>query len=232
MNDLQVNIRREGEGILVSLIGSLDFSTLDSIQGTFERLARDLREKLYLNLYECEFIDGDGINQLVSLNQSLIEQGRSLEIYVRPMSFVAFRTRGLPLVPVPDWLQREGEANLTERRQARLQRWRREKPIPTEASSEGTAGIAGLPPTDLIPIDFPHVAILAGKDERVVQDIWKTYCRLLDEGAFEQASDGNPESQLNLDSRRVAFELRLDWRVVRNVIDAINTHLQNIFGGE
>jgi anti-anti-sigma regulatory factor len=239
MGELKIETDRIEDKILLSLIGSLDASNLQEAETAFESALENQRGSVVLNLYECEYVDPPAVQRLLALSGSLQESSRPFEVYARPMSLVAHRLKGFPLVvPVPDEIAERGEERLAARRSARLARWQREKPQPASTHTPGSAAFkAGSTgeaeePSGVIPIDFLKVSSLAGKDERVVREIWRTYCRLLDQGVFEPAPDGSADAQLGLDSRRVAFELRLDPRVVRKVIESVSTHLAEIFGGD
>jgi len=233
MGNLKVELRRDQELILVSLVGAYDITSMPEVEVALERARSTSPEGIRLNLYECEYIDPAGVERLLDYCQELREQRRIVEVYVRPMSFVGLRTKGLPQVPVPTELAERGEEMLAARRSERLRRWRREKPVPSEGPR-----VSPLPmpieeiQEDLIPINFQKVASLAGKDERVVRAVWKAYCQLLEAGAFEPAEDGRADTQLQMDARKVAHELRLDWGVVLKVIDSVNKHLVEAFGGE
>ncbi len=233
MGNLKVELRRDQELILVSLVGVLDITSMPEVETALARARTISPEGIRLNLYECEYIDPEGVERLLDFCQELREQRRLVEIYVRPMSFVGYRTKGLPQVPVPASLAERGEEILAARRSERLRRWRREKPVPTEVQEPGPFPMPlEKIQEELIPINFQKVASLAGKDERVVRAVWKAYCQLLEAGAFEPAEDGRAETQLQMDARKVAHELRLDWSVVLKVIDSVNKHLVETFGGE
>ncbi len=233
MGNLKIELHRDQELVVISFVGALDMTCMPEVEVALEKARTLSPEGIRLNLYECEYIDPSGVERLLDFCQELREQKRIAEVYVRPMSFVGFRTKGLPQVPVPTAIAERGEEMLAARRSERLRRWRREKPLPAEAP-------IGLPPplsqeeipADLIPINFQQVASLAGKDERVVRAIWKAYCQLLETEAFEPAEDGKADTQLELDARQVARELRLDWGVVYKVIKSVNEHLVETFGGE
>jgi len=163
------------------------------------------------------------------------------------MSYVSYRTRSLPQIAEPPFsIAENGERRLAERRMARLERWRSEKPLPdhfppwvpaTPPPSPAAPGPAPAPSEKapsppLVPIDFKKVSLLAGKDQRVVQRIWETYTALLDSNRFEEAADGRAETQLTLDSRTVAHHLRLDPKEVRKVIESVSTYLSEVFESE
>ncbi len=234
MGNLKVELHRDQELIVVSFVGAYDITCTPEVEPALERARALAQEGIRLNLYECEYIDPAGVERLLDFCQELREQRRLVEVYVRPMSFVGYRTKGLPQVAVPAHIAERGEEMLAARRAERLRRWRREKPIPTE-TPKTTAPLPVAPeemPADLIPINFQKVASLAGKDERVVRAVWKAYCQLLETGAFEPAEDGKADTQLEMDARRVAHTLRLDWNVVLKVIESVNAHLIEAFGEE
>lgn len=230
MGDLSVEKQRKFDSVIVSLVGTFDSTTAARVEETLEEIRTRLGERVIINLYECEYIDEAGLGRLIDLKKSLQEQQRKLELYVRPMSFVAHRTRQLPQVDPPAELAALGEERLAERRVERLERWRREKPIPKGEMEEGE-GRADVE-EGVIPIDFERVASLAGKDERVVRQIWQTYSRMLESGKLEPSPEGTSDKQLALDSRAVAHELRLDPTVVQRVIESVSSHLIEVFGGE
>jgi anti-anti-sigma regulatory factor len=233
MGNLKVQIHRDQESIVVSFVGAFDITSMPEVEVALERARTIFPDGMRLNLYECEYIDPAGVERLLDFCQELREQRRQVEVYVRPMSFVGYRTKGLPQVNVPPDLAERSEEILVARRLERLRRWRREKPLPTEGARPGPlpAPIEEIQ-EELIPINFQQVASLAGKDERVVRAVWKTYCRLLEAGTFEPAEDGKAGTQLEMDARKVAFELRLDSAVVHKVIESVNQHLVETFGGE
>lgn len=237
MGNLKVELHRDQEMVVVSFVGAYDITNNPEVEAALDHARSISPEGLRLNLYECEYIDPAGVERLLDFCQELREQKRVIEVYVRPMSYTGYRTKGLPQVSVPAPVAERCEEMLAARRADRLRRWRREKPVPSgqptlESSAGPVLSLPEVPEAELIPINFQRVASLAGKDERVVRAVWKTYCRLLEEGAFEQAEDGKAETQLEMDSRRVAHELRLDWGVVLKVIDSVNEHLIEAFGGE
>lgn len=237
MGNLKVELHRDQEWVVVSFVGAYDITNIPEVEAALEHARSISPEGIRLNLYECEYIDPAGVEKLLDFSQDLRGQHRTVEVYVRPMSYTSYRTKGLPQVAVPAMVAERGEEMLSARRADRLRRWRREKPVPTGAPTlESTVGpvlpLPESPESDLIPINFQRVASLAGKDERVVRAVWKTYCRLLEEGAFEPAEDGKADSQLEMDSRKVAHTLRLDWGVVHKVIDSVNEHLVEAFGEE
>ena len=233
MGNLKIELHRDQELIVISFVGALDMTCMPEVEVALEKARTLSPEGIRLNLYECEYIDPSGVERLLDYCQELREQKRIAEVYVRPMSYVGFRTKGLPQVPVPAVVAERGEEILAARRSERLRRWRREKPVPTgEPSAVSLPLPQEEPPADLIPINFQQVASLAGKDERVVRAVWKAYCQLLEAEAFEPAADGKADTQLELDARQVARELRLDWSVVHKVIKSVNEHLVDTFGGE
>lgn len=254
MSELKIETSRVAESLMIAIRGILSAKTLPEAEAELERVLRESRQAIALNLYECEYLDETGLERLMAFTRDLREQVRPFSVYVRPMSFVAFRARALPQSEeVPDSISEAGEQRLAARRIARLDRWRKEKPIPTSPPP----GVAGYTPTladrptppvsqsapqavasseapapDLVPIDFAKVSVLAGKDERVVQRIWETYRQMLDSGAFQPARDGRADTQLTMDARAVGKELRLDHREVRKVIESVSTHLLEVFGSE
>ncbi|MCE7907874.1 MAG: anti-sigma factor antagonist [Candidatus Omnitrophica bacterium COP1] len=232
MGEIKAELHRLDDHLLVTLIGTLDATTLSAVEPVLARLIDNQHEAVILNLYECEYIDSPGLERLNQFWKDLQEHSRALSLYVRPMSYVSLRTRLFSQIPVPPGIAQIGETRLAQRRAERLARWNREKPIP----ADGAPGPLPIEPqiseTDLIPIDFAQVASLAGKDERVVKDVWQTYCKLLDEGDFEPSQDGSAATQLELDSRRVAHVLRLDWHVVQMIITSVTSHLNDTFGHE
>ncbi|MCG3196722.1 MAG: STAS domain-containing protein [Candidatus Omnitrophica bacterium] len=230
MGDLSVERQRKFDSVIVSLVGTFDSTTAARVEETLEEIRSRLGERVIFNLYECEYIDEAGLGRLIDLRKSLQEQQREMELYVRPMSFVAHRTRQLPQTDPPADLAALGEERLAERRAQRLERWRSEKPIPREETEESDSRPASE--EGLIPIDFGRVASLAGKDERVVREIWRTYSRLLESGQLESPDEATPEKQLTRDSRTVAHELRLEPGVVQRVIETVSSHLMEVFGEE
>jgi anti-anti-sigma regulatory factor len=239
MGEFTIQVSREGYGTLVSVAGTLEAESLPRMNAAFSEVLEKQREGVILNLYECEYIDPDGVGRLARFAHELQDQARSFEIYVRPMSFVSHRLKGLPVAAeAPSHLAMAGEQRLAERRHARLERWHREKPLPASYPLPASAPRPDIPPPstpggeDFIPIDFRKVANLCGKDERVVRHIWETYRKFLVEGEFEPAPDGLAETQIGMDSKRVARELRLDPKVVLAVIESVSTHLIEVFGGE
>jgi ABC-type transporter Mla MlaB component len=244
MPKLTAEIAREPNSEMLTLTGILDLTTLPQVEPYLAGLANRAVEGIRLNLYECEYIDPAGLRRLLQFGVDLQKSVRPLTVYVRPMSFVAFRTRPLPQAsPVPPSIAKAGEERMAERRLARLERWRREKPIldpyppgVPRPSGEIPAAVpsaeAGEGTGDVIPIDFRKVSILAEKDERVVQRIWETYSEFLDSGRLKQAEDGLADTQLTLDARFVAKHLRLDPKEVRKVIESVSTYLTEVFGEE
>ena len=244
MPKLTAEIIREPNAEMLTLTGILDQTTLPQVEPHLTSLTNRVTEGIRLNLYECEYIDLAGLRRLLAFSAALQKSVRPLTVYVRPMSFVAFRTRPLPqLEPVPPSIAKAGEERMAEKRLARLERWRREKPIldpyppgvpkPSEEVSVATPSAqTGEDAGDMIPIDFRKVSILAEKDERVVQRIWETYSEFLDAGRFEEADDGLADTQLTLDARIVANHLRLDSKEVRKVIESVSTYLTEVFGEE
>lgn len=232
MGEIKVEFYRMDHHLLVTLIGTLDIISLPTVEPVFVRLVDNQHEAVTLNLYECEYLDPIGLERLTQLWRDLQEQSRTLNLYVRPMSLVSFRTKGFNQIPVPPAIAQTGETRLAARRAERIARWSREKPIPIEGAVSRPITEPQLEEAELIPIDFIRVATLAGKDERVVREVWRTYCRLLDEGNFDPPGDGNAANQLEQDSRRVAHVLRLDWKVARMIISSVTEHLNDTFGQE
>ena len=248
MTEVLIEARRSAEGVLLSIAESFDSTNLGRAEETITKVLDQHREGVTLNLYECEYIDEAALGRLVEMGQTLREQGRNFDVYVRPMSFVAFRTQTLPLVaPVPTEISKQGERNLAERRTQRLEKWRKEKPIPKFMLPHGQtppseAGVeeSGRPLGQGVPggeretfdIDYQRVASLAGKDERVIERIWTTYTKFLNEGKFKTAPDGSADTQMTLDSNLIAKTLRLDPKVVRRVIESVSTHLMEVFDSE
>lgn len=230
MGDLSIEKRRQFDSVIVSLAGTYDLATVAQVDPTLEELRARHGERVILNLYECEYIDQVGLDRLTDLRKSLQDQRREMELYVRPMSFVAHRTRQLPQVEPPPDVAAFGEERLAGRRASRIERWRREKPIPKDGGTEDGDRIESE--EGLIPIDFDRVASLSGKDERVVRQVWQTYSRMLESGRLEPLPDGTPDQQLTLDSRVVAHELRLEPAAVRQVIESVSSHLIEVFGAE
>lgn len=228
----------DGETLIVSFIGVLDQASMVEVQDSYQAATARHRGDIAVDLYECEYIDPEGVEWVGNIRSSMKEEGRQFELYVRPMSLVAHRTRQLPQAPtLPPAVVERGEQRLSERREARLLKWRVERPLPAEsqAAQDGTP-VPMMDPEipmeegDLIPIDFAEVASLSGKDERVVEEVWRKYSELLREGKLEQSKEESSESQIATDSRKVAFELRLDHRVVRKVIEGVSTHIAEVFG--
>jgi anti-anti-sigma regulatory factor len=244
MPKLTAETAREPNSEMLTLTGILDATTLHQVEPYLTGLVNRATEGIRLNLYECEYIDPAGLQRLLQFSVDLQKSVRPLTVYVRPMSFVAFRTRPLPQSqPVPPSIAKAGEERMAEKRLARLERWRREKPIadryppgvprppgelPVAVPSAETGEEAG----EMVSIDFRQVSILAEKDERVVQRIWETYSEFLDSNLLQQATDGLADTQLTLDARTVASHLRLDPKEVRKVIESVSTYLTEVFGEE
>jgi len=245
MTELTVETARDTAPELVSLAGSLTSTTLPEATDTLNWLKENVAGRICLNLFECEFIDEAALRWLVQFGVALRNQGIPFTVYVRPMSFVAFRTRQLSQSEtVPASISEAGERRLAQKRLARLEKWRREKPIPQvlppgvqsaripEERPERVA-VSGLEQgSDFVPIDFHKVSILAQKDELIVQRIWETYSEFLNSGRFEAAPDGLADTQLSMDARMVAHQLRLAHKEVRRVIEAVSTYLIEVFGPE
>ncbi len=249
MTEVLIETKRSSDGVVLSIAESLDSTTLNQADEAITKIVDQFRASVVLNLYECEYIDEAAMGRLVEFGQILREQGRTYEVYVRPMSFVAYRTQGLPQVlEVPGGISKEGEERLAERRTQRLEKWRREKPRPkhglpygatipgeTEATETATEKPVKAKPKgerESFDIDLKRVSALAGKDERVIERIWQTYTQFLNEGKFKNAPDGSADTQLSLDSNVVAKNLRLDPKVVRRVIESVSTHLMEVFDSE
>lgn len=255
MSELKIETARVGEAMMLTFQGILSAKTIPEAETELERVLRGSRQAIVLNLYECEYLDEPGLSRLMRFTRDLREQVRPFSVYVRPLSFVAFRARSLPQTEeTPISISELGEQHLAARRIERLERWRKEKPIPTAfppgapapvpqpgvpsesgtptpASPSAEVGVA-TPAEDLVPIDFAKVSVLAGKDERVVQRIWETYRKMLDSGVFPPAPDRRADTQLTMDARAVGKELRLDHREVRKVIESVSTHLLEVFGSD
>jgi len=248
VSDILIDTRRSAEGVILSIAESFDSTNLGRAEESITKVLDQHRESVWMNLYECEYIDEAAIGRLMEVSQVLREQGRELTVYVRPMSFVAYRTRNLPqAAPVPEAVSKQGERNLAERRTKRLDRWRKEKPIPKFTLPHGIAPPPETGAEELVPppgdsvsqgeretfdIDYKRVSALAGKDERVIERIWTTYTQFLNEGRFKSAPDGSADTQMTLDANLIAKELRLDPKVVRQVIESVSTHLMEVFDSE
>jgi anti-anti-sigma regulatory factor len=256
MIELSVDIEKGPESVMLTLAGTLDSRNLEALSEALEEVLHGPRDPVTLNLYECEYLDEAALLRILQFQRELREFVRTLTVYVRPMSFVSHRLRQLPLNPeIPQQLADRGEQRLAEKRMARLRRWRKEKPIrnphppgvpqppqivageeslkPVEVSgpAPGPVPVPDSDP-DLVPIDFKHVSVLAGKDERVIKRVWETYSRFLDTGRFKEAPDGLADTQLTLDARMVAQALRLDPNEVRKVIESVSTHLMELLDEE
>jgi anti-anti-sigma regulatory factor len=233
--------------VILTIAESFDSTTLSRVDEAITKILDHHRESVILNLYECEYIDEAALGRLVEFGHILRDQGRICEVYVRPMSFVGFRTQGLPQVAqVPEAFARIGEERLAERRSERLEKWRKEKPLPVGAPPEMAPKVEHSSTAkgtkqkkdpvggerDLFDIDLHRVSTLAGKDERVIERIWKTYTEFLNEGKFKTAPDGSADTQMTLDANVVAQSLRLDPKVVRRVIESVSTHLMEVFDSE
>ncbi len=247
MAEVIVETNRSASGVILTIAEAFDSTTLSRVDEAITKIIDQHRESVILNLYECEYIDEAALGRLVEFAQILREQGRIYEVYVRPMSFVGFRTQGLPQIPqVPEAFAKRGEERLAERRSRRLEKWQREKPIPvyaaqrpadtdrsdTSSGSDLDRGGRLTGERDLFDIDLKRVSTLAGKDERVIERIWKTYTEFLNEGKFRTAPDGSADTQMTLDANLVAQSLRLDPKVVRRVIESVSTHLMEVFDSE
>jgi len=246
MPELQVETTREGNYATVAFVGSLEAATLPQSKAILDWLQKTHEGGASINLYECEYIDQKAVERLMEVRKVFHDQARPFVLYVRPMSFVAHRTNELPQAQeVPPSIARAGEGRLAEKRSARLAQWRAEKPIqslgqqkvPTPAAPKKRAEKktpVEQPPADpeLIPLDYIRLATLAGKDERVINRILETYSSLLEQGGFSTATDGRGDTQLSLDAKRVAFELRLDPRLVRTVIESINSQISDALSAD
>lgn len=247
---MAVEIRKSSGGLILSVTESFDRATLVESESVLAQAVDHHRESVILNLYECEYIDDAGLERLQELGMALREQGRGFTIYVRPMSFVAYRSQNLPQhTAAPESIATAGEERLAERRARRLEKWRAEKPLPQIAlatlptpaaprqpveASTGERGKGGGSPgeREAFDIDLKRVSTLAGKDERVIERIWATYTEFLNQGKFPVAPDGSADTQMTLDSNLVAKTLRLNPKTVRQVVEAVSTHLMEVFGSE
>jgi len=247
MSKLNIEIDPAPESVTVTLSGSLEPSTLPRVEETLHHLLDSREDGVNLNLYECEYIDEASLQRLVHFTRQLKERVRPFRLYVRPMSFVAYRSKPLsPSLEIPSAVSERGEKRLAEKRMARLRRWRKEKPIrnphppgvlnpppvPSGTEVEHLPHEGGHAGEDLVPIDFKRVSLLAEKDERVIRRIWETYSRFLDTGAFSEAPDGEAATQLMMDARTVARELRLNPKDVQKVIESVSTHLMDLLESE
>lgn len=247
---MAVEIRKSSGGLILSITESFDRTTQGEAESVLAKAVDQNRESVILNLYECEYVDDAGLERLQELGMALREQGRGFTIYVRPMSFVAYRTQNLPQhTATPESVATAGEARLAERRARRLEKWRAEKPLPQIALAtfpspsgpkphvevlHGDRGKGGgsVGEREAFDIDLKRVSTLAGKDERVIERIWATYTEFLNQGKFPVAPDGSADTQMTLDSNMVAKTLRLNPKTVRQVVEAVSTHLMEVFGSE
>jgi len=78
--EMQVNIS-EQEGVFIcKAIGEVDINTAPQLKKAFERLIKEKREKIVINMEKVDYIDSSGLATLVELLKNFRKYGARLKL--------------------------------------------------------------------------------------------------------------------------------------------------------
>ena len=81
---LQTVVAREGDGMVVALVGELDLSTCPVASALFDSVDWDSLEQLTVDLRQVKFIDSTGLHMLLSLRDATRSRAVSLRLIAGP----------------------------------------------------------------------------------------------------------------------------------------------------
>lgn len=80
----RVEVRNEGQVVLIAVTGELDLASSPALQEELDRVAASDAHLLIIDLRELDFMDSTGLSVLVRAHQRAEEQGRQLAMVKGP----------------------------------------------------------------------------------------------------------------------------------------------------
>lgn len=77
-SDFRVQVRTEGEAVIIAVSGELDLATSPSFEAELDRASSSGVGLLVIDLRELEFMDSTGLSVIVKAHQRLHQAGRAL----------------------------------------------------------------------------------------------------------------------------------------------------------